>query len=358
MPSLLGLKMQMSDPLKHESCDIAIIGAGPAGLSAATELRKSGIERVLVLERESEAGGIPRHCAHPPYGIREYKRVLTGPNYAKKLVETARNAGVTIALNHTVTKIEPGGLLTVASPEGLQKLAAERVLLATGIRETPRSARLVSGDRALGICNTGALQSMFYLKQMVPFQRPVVIGTEIVSFSALSTCKKAGIQPVAMLEEAQRPTIRWPIHHAARVFGVPLLLNTRIIKIIGNDRVHAVQVVDESGKTREIACDGVLFTGQFTPESALARISHLMFDHETGSPLADQFGRCSDPAYYAAGNVLQQNSDSNSSANVPFYYTADNLPQPVDVAGKCWQEGRITAQWMVKDLNGELPSSP
>ncbi|MCD6187105.1 MAG: NAD(P)-binding domain-containing protein, partial [Desulfuromusa sp.] len=169
--------------LKHESCDVAIIGAGPTGLAAATTLKQAGIESVLVLEREVEAGGIPRHCAHPPYGIREYKRLLTGPTYAKKLVETARNAGASIALKHTVTKLEPGGVLTIVSPAGLRKLTAKRVLLATGTRETPRSTQLVSGDRALGICNTGTLQSMFYLKNMVPFRRPVVIGTEIVSFS-------------------------------------------------------------------------------------------------------------------------------------------------------------------------------
>ncbi|MCD6582298.1 MAG: FAD-dependent oxidoreductase [Desulfuromusa sp.] len=346
----------MTETLKHESCDVAIIGAGPAGLSAATTLKKAGIESVLILERETEAGGIPRHCAHPPYGLREYKRLLTGPTYAKKLVESARNAEVQIALKNTVTKMESGGVLTIASPEGLRKLTAKRVLLATGIRETPRSARLVSGDRALGICNTGTLQSMYYLKNMVPFRRPVVVGTEIVSFSALSTCKKAGIQPVAMLEENQRPTIRWPIHYAARVFGVPLFLNTRIVKILGKDRVNAVQVTDEKGNIREMACDGILFTGQFTPESTLARMSHLMFDHEMGSPLVDRFGRCSDPAYYAAGNVLQHHPDSNLSASIPIYYTAANHPQPVDVAGQCWNEGRVTAQWIAKDLNGQLAS--
>lgn len=348
----------MSDPLKHESCDVAIIGAGPAGLSAATTLKQAGVKSVLVLEREAEAGGIPRHCAHPPYGIREYKRLLTGPTYAKKLVETARNAGVQIALKNSVINLESGGILTIASPEGLKKLTAKRVLLATGIRETPRSARLISGDRALGICNTGTLQSMYYLKQMVPFHRPAVVGTEIVSFSALSTCKKAGIHPVAMLEEGQRPIVRWPIHYATRFFAVPLLLNTRIVKIFGKDRVQAVQVMDKDGNVREIPCDGVLFTGQFTPESALARMSHLELDYATGSPVVDQFGRCSDPIYYAAGNVLQPHPGSDHSTPVPLYYNADNLPQPVDVAGQCWNEGHITAQWIAKDLNGKRPSQP
>ncbi len=94
-----------------------------------------------------------------------------------------------------------GGELSIVSPAGSRKLAAKRVLLATGILETPRSARLVSGNRALGICTTGVLQSMVYLKNRIPFRRPVVVGTEIVSFSALLTCRDASIQPVAMLEE-------------------------------------------------------------------------------------------------------------------------------------------------------------
>ena len=346
----------MTELRSHESYDVAIIGAGPAGLSAAMELKKAGIESVLVLDREPEAGGIPRHCGHPPFGIREYKRILTGPSYAKRLVKSARESGVNIALKNTVTMLEPGGIITISSPEGLRKLTAKRVLLATGIRETPRSARLVSGDRALGICNTGTLQSMYYLKKMIPFRRPVIVGTEIVSFSALSTCKKAGIQPVAMIEESQRPTVRWPIHYAARLFGTPLLLNTRIASVLGNNRVEAVQIKDKNGNLRKIECDGVLFTGQFTPESSLARMSHLELNHETGSPIVDKFGRCSDPAYFAAGNVLQHHPNSGTATAVPIYYTADNLPQPVEVAGQCWDEGRRTAQWIANDLHGNLAS--
>jgi thioredoxin reductase len=319
---------------KYKSCDVAIIGGGPAGLSAAITLKKEGIERVVVLDRETVAGGIPRHCGHIPFGVLEYKRVLTGPSYAKRIVETALSSGVDIQLKTTVTQLGRAGTLSVLSPQGSRELRAKRVLLATGTRETPRSARMVSGNRPLGICNTGALQSMVYLKNRVPFRCPVVVGTEIVSFSALFTCKKAGIRPVAMLEENQHPTVRWPIYYGAKFFGVPLFLQTQIVSILGKDRVDAVRISNENGNEQEIACDGVLFTGQFTPESSLARMSHLELDHKTGKPVVDEFGRCSDPAYYAAGNVLLQ---------------------PVKVAGKCWQSGQISAQWIAKDLAGGLP---
>jgi len=324
----------MTDTLKDESCDVAIIGAGPAGLAAATVLKRAGIERVVVLERESEAGGIPRHCGHPPFGMREFGRVMAGPAYARRLVERARSVGADIAPRTTVTALGPSGVIAIVSPEGPRELRARRVLLATGVRETPCLARLVSGDRALGVCNTGALQSMVYLKNRVPFRRPVVVGTELVSFSALITCWRAGIRPVAMLEEGPHATARWPFHHAARLFGVPLLFRTRIVNIAGRGRVDAVRIADENGRPREIACDGVLFTGRFTPESSLARMSHLALDQGTGGPVIDQFGRCSDPAYYAAGNLLR----------------------PVETAGWCWREGRASAQWIARDLAGDLPS--
>jgi len=184
----------------------------------------------------------------------------------------------------------------------------------------------------LGISTTGALQSMIYLKNLIPFRNPVVIGTEAVSFSALLTCKKAGIRPAALLEEKPKSTIPWPFYHASRLLAAPLFVNTRIINIMGKERVETVQVSDGMGKIREIDCDGVLFTGQFTPESTLSRMSHLELDQKTGSPVIDKFGRCSDPVYYAAGNLLQ----------------------PLNMALNCWREGRKTARWIAKDLYGTI----
>ena len=119
----------------NNSCDVAIIGGGPAGLATAIELKKLGVADVIVLERNSEAGGNPRHCGHSPFGMREFKRVYFGPQYAKKLVTTALKSGVDIALNTTVTSFEKGGLLTLSSEQGLTQLQAKKVVLSTGIRE-------------------------------------------------------------------------------------------------------------------------------------------------------------------------------------------------------------------------------
>jgi thioredoxin reductase len=318
-----------------ETVDIAIIGSGPAGLSAAIALRQGGIHQVVVLERESEAGGVPRHCAHPPYGLREFGRIMTGPAYARRLVEQARAAGVQIRCLQSVTRLLPDGLLEIAIPDGRQQIQARRVLVATGVRETPRSARLLSGDRPLGVLNTGALQAYINLHRLIPFHHPVILGTELVSLSAIATCRTHGIWPAAVIEANNRPTARFPLTLLPRLLGIPLLLGREIQAIHGTARVEAVTVRRAGdGVVRDIVCDGVLLTGQFLPEASLIRASHLALDPASQGPAIDQFGRCSDPAYFAAGNILRA----------------------VETAGWSFREGRRIALCLLADLAGRLPA--
>lgn len=326
-------KMSRSKAKSQSIIDVLIIGGGPSGLSAAIELRNQGVGRVVVLEREQHAGGIPRHCGHPPFGFREFSRVYTGPQYAKKLVETALEAGVKIELSTTVVKAMLGGKLLISHESGIEVIRARRVIYATGIRETPRSARLISGKRPIGVINTGALQSYVYLKKHRPFKRPAIIGSELVAFSAIQTCRHAGIEPVVMIEEASHPVARWPASLFARFTKVPLHLNTRLVRIEGEKRVEAIVVEDKNGQQRTIDCDGVLLTGQFTPESRLARSGHLVIDQRTGGPAVNQFGQCSDPVYFATGNLLR----------------------PAETAGWSWKEGYQIANCVVQDLRDELP---
>ncbi len=313
--------------------DVAIIGGGPAGLAAATTLKQAGITRVVVLEREPEAGGIPRHCGHPPFGLREFKRVLTGPAYAARLVKRAQKHGVEIHNGVTVVEARPNGALLIATPDSVQEITATRVIYATGVRETPRSARLISGVRARGVLNTGALQSMIYLKHRRPFNNPVIIGSELVAFSAIMTCRHAGIKPIAMIEERNRATARWPTSLFPRMTGVKLMTGTKLTEIHGGKSVTHVSIQNADGTLSDIACDGVILSGQFTPECALARAGHLLVDPATGGPVVDQWGRCSDPSYFATGNLLR----------------------PVETAGWSWNEGRQTGAWVVQDLAGNLP---
>lgn len=311
-----------------EQCDVAIIGAGPSGLAAATELKKLGVASVIVLEREAEAGGIPRHCGHSPFGMREFKRVLSGSNYTKKLTQSALNAGVQIYLNTTVASISKACSLELSNNLGLQILKAKKILICTGIRETPRSTRLVSGQRPMGIMNTGALQSTIYLKHKRPFNHPVIIGTELVSFSALLSCRHSGAKPVAMIEKNSRVTVTWGMHFLAKLLGVPIYYQSELKNIIGKRNIESIELINKTGETKVLDCDGIVFTGKFIAESSLMRMGHLQVD-SVGNPIVDQYGQCSDPDYFATGNMIH----------------------PVETAGFCWSHGKQTALHLFNSLN-------
>ena len=250
-----------------ESHDVIIIGGGPTGLSAARRLSDLGIRDVVVLEREAVAGGIPRHCGHLGFGWQSHRRLWSGPRFAAELRKSA--TGLDVRTAATVLELMKDGHLRIQTPAGLAEMKARHILIATGTRETPRSARLVGGSRPQGVMNTGALQQHVYLHHNKPFERPVIIGSELVSFSALLTCRHLGIRPVAMLEENPRISAQRPGDLIARfVFGVPVRTSTRLIAIEGRKNVEAVEV-ERRGKRERIACDGVIFTGQFRPETAL-----------------------------------------------------------------------------------------
>lgn len=311
--------------------EVLVVGGGPAGLAAATELARAG-RRVTVLEREVEAGGIPRHCGHYPFGMREFHRLLRGPDYAARLRTAALAAGVTIRSQTTVTALLPGGVIEITDNSGPATLSAQVVLLATGVRESSRASRLIGGDKPGGVLSTGALQGMVYLNHQRPFQRPVILGTELVAFSALLTCRHAGIKPLAMVEPGTRITARSPAIWLARLLGVPVRLKSEIATIRGRARVDVVTLATETG-AQNLPADGVIVTGGFRPDAALLRGSHLAVDPASGGPVIDRWGRLSDPAYFAAGNLLRG----------------------VETAGWCWSEGKRTARAMIAALEGRLP---
>ncbi len=234
--------------MKTNSCQVAIIGGGPSGLAVASALAKAGVDDVVVLDREANAGGIPRHCGHSPFGLREFHRVMSGHEYTRRLLRRAEDYGARVWTGATVTEIGANRKLTLSTDDGMQGLSAEKIVICTGNRETPRSGRLVSGSRPLGIVTTGALQSMVYLKHRLPFKRPLIVGSELVSFSALLTCRHAGIKPVAMIDTNPRVAIWKAASLLPRLLGTRLLLNTSLEEIHGQERVDSVTLRDAAGK--------------------------------------------------------------------------------------------------------------
>ncbi len=289
------------------SATVAIIGAGPAGLAAAIELRRSGVREVLVLEREGTAGGIPRHAAHQAFGIRDLHRPMSGPAYAHRYTQLARDAGARVRTQTMVTGWTPDGSLELTSLEGRETLRPDAVLLATGCRERPRSARLVPGSRPCGVLTTGALQQLVYLNRAKVGERAVIVGAEHVSFSAIATLAHGGAKTVCMTTEHDR-------HQSLAVFRAgavaryrtPLLTRTRLSAIHGSPRVQEVELTNlDSGAVRRIACDTVVFTADWIPDHELAIAAGIELDPQTRGPTVDAALRTSRAGVFAAGNVLR-----------------------------------------------------
>jgi len=288
------------------SADVLIVGAGPAGLAAAIELRRLGVQRVTVLEREESAGGVPRHSAHTGFGLRDLHRLLTGPQYSARYVQLAAAAGVDLRRGATATEWSGPTSLSVTSAAGLEEIQARAVLLATGCRERPRAARLVPGTRPLGVLTTGALQQLVYLQRARIGRRAVVVGAEHVSFSALLTLAHAGASTVAMITEHPRHQTYEPFRWlTASRWRVPILTTSRVTEIAGARRVEAVEVTHlETGARTRLSCDTVVFTGDWVPDHELARGGGLVIDRGTRAPQVDLSLRTSKRGVFAAGNLL------------------------------------------------------
>ncbi|MFJ9151247.1 NAD(P)/FAD-dependent oxidoreductase [Streptomyces sp. NPDC102270] len=283
--------------------DVLIVGAGPAGLAAAARLAAAQVGRVEVLEREQQAGGVPRHCVHGGYGSR--LRPLTGPAYARLLVTAAEAAGAVVRTGVTALDWAGPVALRTVGPRGHATIRARAVVLATGARERPRSARLVPGTRPAGVLTTGELQQAVHLHGQHIGERAVVVGAEDVSYAAAATVRAAGTVVVAMVTEGSRAqTVPLRAADARLRQGIPLLTGTTVTELLGHGRLSGVRVRNRDGRTAVLPCDTVVFTGDFVPEHELARRGGLTLDTGTRGPAVDGSLRTSRPGVFAVGSVL------------------------------------------------------
>jgi len=313
--------------------DVLVIGGGPAGLTAAAELAGRGAGHVLVVDREHAAGGIPRHSDHTGYGLRDLHRVMSGPAYARRLVDGATRAGAEIHTRTTVTGWSDQRTLDVTSPDGRYRIRPRATVLATGARERPRSARRIPGDRPQGVYTTGQLQNLVHLHHQSVGERAVVVGGELVSWSAVVTLREAGCTPALMVSAYPKAESYGAFNAAGRsVLRVPVATRTRVTRIIGKGRCRAVEIEHlDTGRRRTVECDTVVFTGDWIPDHELVRAAGIALDDGTLGPLTDTALRTSRPGVFAAGNLLH----------------------PVDTADIAALDGRHVARQVVERLRGD-----
>lgn len=290
--------------------DVLIVGGGPAGLSAAVELKKQGVKNILVVDREPETGGIPRMCHHTGFGREDLWRMWSGPKYAKYYRELAEKMDVEVRTSTTITGWTDKKKLTYTSPQGLGEIEASAILLATGVRERPRAARLVPGKRPQGVFTTGSLQRFLYQEHLSVGKRAVIIGAELVSLSALMSLMGAGIKCEMLVTEENSHQIEFPYvvmkwALADIISRTPIITNTQISNIFGQKRVEGIELTHKDGQKKLVECDTVIFTGNWIPEHELARLGGLEIDPRTKGPVIDKNFQSSVEGVFVAGNLLR-----------------------------------------------------
>jgi len=324
-----------------EFLDVAVIGGGPAGISACLELCSRGGLNIGLFEGEQELGGMPRSC-HVFFGLRDRKRLYTGPSYARNLAKLVRKTAVHIYTGSRVLNIVPGlpgetHGLHVLSPEGPKSFQSRFVLLTTGCFESSRSERSLPGTRPSGIFTTGTLQQLVNLRHVKPGNRALIMGSEHVALSSVLTLKAAGTSIAGILErDAELHTYASLAAFMSRLFSFPIFKNTATHRIIGNRRVEGVELLNGgTGKTFQIDCDTVVMTGRFRPDSSLI----------DGTPIEK------DPS------TLGPSVDTNFMTSVPNIFAAGNVLRGADMHDLCALEGRLAARSILRTMQTARPEA-
>lgn len=305
-----------------QAFDAVVIGGGPAGMAAALAAHKAGA-RVAIVEREQHLGGILRQCIHPGFGLSHFKQELTGPEYAQRFIDQVRETDIELFLDSMVIGIDGGSYapdsrkaaahtVTLMNPAGMLQLTGRAVVLAMGCRERTRSEIKIPGSRPAGVFTAGLAQRYINIDNLKPGSRAVILGSGDIGLIMARRCTLEGISVEGVYELMPYANgLRRNVKNCLDDFGIPLHLSTTVTRVIGHDRVEAVEVskVDEHlapipGTERIVPCDTLLLSVGLIPENELSVGAGVELDPRTRGAVVDQSLQTGVPGIFACGNVL------------------------------------------------------
>ena len=313
-----------------QAFDVVVIGGGPAGMAAALAAHSAGAH-VAIVEREQHLGGILRQCIHPGFGLSHFKQELTGPEYAQRFIDQVRATDIALFLNSMVLGIDSGEsasagdlstgeaagtatvhTVTLVSPAGMLQLTGRAIVLAMGCRERTRSEIKIPGSRPAGVFTAGLAQRYINIENLKPGSRAVILGSGDIGLIMARRCTLEGISVEGVYELMPYANgLRRNVKNCLDDFGIPLHLSTTVTRVIGHDRVEAVEVsqVDEHlapipGTERIVPCDTLLLSVGLIPENELSVAAGVELDPRTRGAVVDQSLQTDVPGIFACGNVL------------------------------------------------------